>query len=127
MSISDTRLRCDLLRHLAGTVCLALFGAVYEQFSHGVYSNYMIYAFTVPLVLGAVPCALALIRQRYPARAGLGLWNAGIAVLSVGSVMRGVLDIYGTTNALIAVYPITGCLFLGLGLFWTIKRPHPDP
>lgn len=127
MSISDTRLRCDLLRHLAGTVFLALFGAVYEHFSHGVYSNYMIYAFAVPLVLGAVPCALALVRQRCPARAGLGLWNAGIAVLSVGSVMRGVLDIYGTTNALIAVYPIAGCLFLGLGLLFTIKRPHPDP
>ena len=119
MSISDMRLRCDLLRHLAGTVFLALFGAVYEHFSHG--------AFAVPLVLGAVPCALAIFRQRYPVRAGLGLWNAGIAVLSVGSVMRGVLDIYGTTNALIAVYPIAGCLFLGLGLLFTIKRPHPDP
>ena len=47
-------------------------------------------------------------------------WSAGIAVLSVGSVMRGVLDIYGTTNALIVVYPVAGGILLTLGLLFLI-------
>ena len=120
MSISETRLKHNLLYLLGGTVFLALFGGVYEQFSHGVYSSFMIYAFAIPLVLGALPYALALYRQRYPGRAFLGIWNAGIAVLSVGSVMRGVLDIYGTTNALIVVYPVAGCILLTLGVLLLI-------
>ena len=33
----------------------ALGGFVYEQFSHGVYSGFMVYAFLPPLVLGACP------------------------------------------------------------------------
>ena len=114
------RLQRDLLAHLAGTVFLALFGGVYEHFSHGVWSNFMVYAFAVPLVLGALPYALALYRRRYPGRAFLGVWNAGIAVLSVGSVLRGVLDIYGTTNALIVVYPVAGGILLGLGVLFLI-------
>ena len=114
MSTSDTLLRRDLPYLLAGTVFLALFGAVYEHFSHGVYSYYMIYAFAVPLILGVVPCVAALAYQACPPPAPRRLWNAGIAVLSVGSVMRGVLDIYGTTNALIAVYGAVGCVLLGL-------------
>ena len=120
MSISETRLKRNLLYLLGGTVFLALFGGVYEQFSHGVYSSFMIYAFAIPLALGAVPWALALYRQRYPGRAFCGVWSAGIAVLSVGSVMRGVLDIYGTTNVLIVVYPVAGGILLTLGLLFLI-------
>ena len=46
----------------------------------------------------------------------LNLWNAGVACLSVGSVFQGVLAIYGTTNALIVVYPIAGGILMLLGL-----------
>ena len=121
MSISPLRSKRNLLGLLAGTAFLALFGGVYEHFSHGVDSGYMMYAFAIPLVLGAAPYALALSRQRYPGRAFLGVWNAGIAALSVGSVMRGVLDIYGTTNGLIVVYPVAGGILLGLGMLILLR------
>ena len=111
---------------------LALFGAVYELFSHEVYSYFMIYACAVPLMLGVMPYALLLISRKVPGRAALNLWNSGIAALSVGCVFRGVLEIYGTTNSLGAVYPIVGSLLLTAGLITGIvglkrKQNNPDP
>ncbi|MBQ1847206.1 MAG: hypothetical protein II135_04290, partial [Clostridia bacterium] len=122
----------NLLGNIAGTVFLALFGAVYELFSHEVYSYFMIYAFAVPLTLGVLIYALLLILRKYPGRAALNLWNSGIAAISVGCVFRGVLEIYGTTNSLSVIYPVSGLLLLTAGLItWIVglkrKQKNPDP
>ena len=132
MYTSDISLKRNLLGHIAGTVFLALFGAVYELFSHEVYSYFMIYAFAVPLMLGVMPYALLLISRKVPGRAALNLWNSGIATLSVGCVFRGVLEIYGTTNSLSVIYPVSGLLLLTAGLITGIvglkrKQNNPDP
>ena len=42
-------------RYLWISIFFAVFGGIYEYFSHGVYSYFMIYAFMIPLVLGTVP------------------------------------------------------------------------
>ena len=105
------------LAHLCAAVFCAFFGAVYEHFSHEVYSYWMLYAFALPMVLGALPLlAIALHGRTLPGRVSLWLWNAGIAVLTVGCIFRGVLEIYGTTNRLWAVYPIVGGVLLATGL-----------
>ena len=46
---------------LTAAVFCALFGAVYEVFSHGVFSFYMIYAFAIPLCLGTFPLMIILL------------------------------------------------------------------
>ena len=132
MYTSDISLKRNLLGNIAGTVFLALFGAVYELFSHEVYSYFMIYAFSVPLMLGVMPYALLLISRKVPGRAALNLWNSGIAALSVGCVFRGVLEIYGTTNSFSVIYPVSGLLLLTAGLITGIvrlkrKQNNPDP
>ena len=96
---------------LISLIC-ALFGAIYEFFSHGVYSYHMIYAFAFPLAGGVLPFLLIAagdirIFPGWPARC---LHHAGIATLTVGSLLRGALEIYGTTNSLVIVYPICGCI-----------------
>lgn len=98
------------LAYLVISVVCALFGAVYERFSHGVYSYYVIYAFAFPLVGGALPYLLlaVLATDRYPRRFARNLCHSGIATLTVGSVVRGILDIYGTTNGLTRYYWIVG-------------------
>ena len=91
----------------------ALFGGVYEAFSHEVYSYWMIYAFAFPLVLGALP--LLVIRMTgaaYPNRAVRSAQHAGVASLTVGSLVTGALEIYGTTHPLTIVYWIAGCALL---------------
>ncbi len=93
------------------------FGAIYEHFSFGVYSPYMIYAFVYPLVLGVLPYTLLARAGRMPESraAGMTLWGFGIVTLTVGSIVTGVIDIYGTTNALTRFYPAVGILLLVAG------------
>ena len=97
-----------LIYNLVGTLFLAFVGAVYEYFSHGVYSYWMIYAFAFPLVMGVVPYTILLIKEKYPNRVFLRLWNSAIATFSVGSVFAGVLAIAGYTNTKIVIYPVVG-------------------
>ena len=124
MFTSAKHLKAHLLGNLAGTAFLALFGAVYEVFSHGVYSYWMIYAFAIPLVMGVIPYTILPIRHKTPERAFLRLLSAAIAVFSVGCVFQGVLEIYGTTNQLVIVYPIAGGLLLAAALASILFRPR---
>ena len=111
------RIAGTCLVYLLLTVFCALFGAVYESFSHGVFSYFMLYAFAFPLVLGGLPFFLmAFSRCPLPGRAALNLYHSGIAALTVGSIFQGVLEIYGTTNRLIAVYWAAGALLTAGGI-----------
>lgn len=103
--------------YLLISILCALFGAVYEVFSHEVYSFYMIYAFAFPLVGGALPFYLfSRLKLKTPGRLVLHLYHSGIATLTVGSILKGVLIIYGTTNTLLRYYWFFGFLFAGLGI-----------
>ena len=108
---------------LGWALFLALFGAVYEHFSHEVYSYYMLYAFALPLGLGALPwCVLALRARRRVCRGAAQLWDSGVLTLAVGSVARGVLDIYGTTNRLVIVYAPVGAALLLAGVVRALRE-----
>ncbi len=153
----------DAFLFLAAGIACAAFGLIYEIFSHEVYSFYMIYAFLIPLVPGAllnlVIAWLAVRKEKHlrikeaaagstvnpvydeetdadaryelsngtetPASAGAFFpgrftryaWNSGLAALTVGSLFKGVLDIYGTTNKLIVVYPIAAAVLICAAVF----------
>lgn len=124
----------DILRNASKTaftylLCslfCVLFGAVYEIFSHEVYSFYMIYAFVFPLAGGVLPfLAASLFRPgRYPGIVARNLYHSGIASLTVGSIMQGILDIYGTTNGLVRTYWYAGILFIiaGIAIMFIFNR-----
>ena len=48
----------------------------------------------------------------FPGRFTRHAWNSGLVALTAGSLFKGVLDIYGTTNKLIVVYPIAAAVLL---------------
>ncbi len=130
MSASDTErdsrrmMRTGLVYMCISLLC-AWFGAMYEQFSHGVFSYYMIYAFAFPLAGGALPFFLLSFRGgRTPGRLSLHFYHSGVAALTVGSIFQGVLEIYGTTNPLTRVYWIMGWSFVlcGAGISLTSLR-----
>ena len=109
--------------YLLLTCFVAFFGGVYEIFSHGVWSGYMVYAFAYPLVLGAVPFAwCALKKKPQPKPWFCRLHHCGTATLTIGSVMQGVLVIYGTTNQLSMVYWIVGPALLLLAQIARLLR-----
>lgn len=137
-----------LIYLLASIIC-AVFGAVYEIFSHGVYSFYMIYAFAFPLVCGTLPFLLLslagigkifrkkpsgnpadviqadsglaadartrarrILADGYPNAAARNVYHCGIITLTTGSILNGVLEIYGTTNQLLGIYWFLGSALL---------------
>ena len=217
--------------YLAAAIFCALFGAVYEFFSHGVFSFFMIYAFAIPLAAGAFPLLWIALRSKkyigeedfrdrdwmsidepylngagtnapcrnetgtyapfpgeaaeaesdgsetlfmeivrdpgnegaesrrripvsrqedeelysaapkrmfhFPGSLELNAWGSGIAAMTTGSIFRGVLDIYGTTNKLVIVYPVVGTVLMTFGLVSFIMgkvtihsasmKKQPDP
>ena len=55
LSTSDNRYLKTSFIYLIVSIVLMIAGAVYEHFSFGVYSYFMIYAFAIPLAGGALP------------------------------------------------------------------------
>ena len=106
------------------SVIVLVFSIVYEIFSHGVISYYMIFAFLFPLLLGAGPFflfGLSMINY-YPPRLSYDLYHSGVASLTVGSIMCGVLDIYGTTSNLLKYYFIVGCILILLAVCFGVFK-----
>ena len=88
---------------------------VYEHFSHEVYSIFMVGAFAIPLIGGIVYNLMKKIVNKT-------LFTTGWITLLVGSYMRGVLEIFGTTNRLLIIYLIVGCTLLVLSLIIRSKK-----
>ena len=104
-------------RYLLVSILCALFGAVYELFSHGVYALGMVYGFGFPLIGGVLP-ALLLLKYgvKLTSDASRQLWYFGISAFTVGSLFSGALEIYGTSSPLTSVYWLAGgaCLLLSV-------------
>lgn len=117
-AIKQTRKNCakTAFIYLIVSIVCAVFGAIYEWFSHGVYSYFMLYAFLLPMIGGLFPFfMLACSRIRLPDTIACDLYHAGIAALTIGSLFTGVLEIYGTTNRLTSIYWIVGAMLIALG------------
>lgn len=101
-----------------------IFGYIYEKFSHDVISNYMIYAFLIPLLLGgAFYRGLHILKiKKLLDKTFLNLYNSMIITFTIYSIVRGILEIYGTTNNLINIYLIVGVFLLITSLLIGIKN-----
>ena len=120
-AVSEKRYSAVIRAYLMTTVGCVFFGAVYELFSHEVWSCFMICAFAFPLLLGAIP--FSLLRKRgkpFPGKAA-ELVHAGVAALTAGSILQGVLEIYGTSNPLTAVYWTAGGVLVSAGWLLTLR------
>lgn len=111
--------------YLIVTLLCAGFGAVYEFFSHGVYSYYMLYAFMIPFLGGTVYfyCILYF-RSKIPRSIARRFQHFGILTLTVGCMVCGMLEIYGTTNHLVNIYFIVGGIFLVIGNFMYLLQKN---
>ena len=113
------------------TVFVFVFAKIYGIFSHGVSSAFMSYAFLLPLSLIFLPKLLNLCtgnrlwngsleteegeKKLFLSSLASFLWKSGVAVLSVGSLYIGVLDIYGTSGSFEWVYLVVGIVTLAAG------------
>lgn len=111
---------------ILAAVCITI-DNVYALFGHGVRSSAMSLMFLYPLVGGTLVYFLLGILR--PGIAGTlrfrpfyNLYNSGLAILTVGSLLQGILDIAGTTSAYLLAYSILGwgCAALGF-LFYAVN------
>ena len=115
--------RTSLIFLCAALFC-GLFSAVYEHFSHGVYSNYMVYLFAFPFFGGVLPYAIFGLTPKIkcPSPTTARIFNSGVAALAVGSCIKGVLDIYGTTSSYQPIYWVAGISLIALGLVMYLAK-----
>ena len=107
----------------ASMFCL-LFGCVYELFSNEVYSYFMLGAFLFPLLLGALPLFFMgkAKKPKIPPLVLRYIYHSGVATLTVGAIVQGVLDIYGTTNRFVYYYFIIGTVLFGISVIASIAH-----
>lgn len=123
---SRRRVLCHAAGELGAALFFAVFGMIYEVFSHEVYSYYMIYAFLFPLTAGFTLLLMGLLMKRPPRRKFLNCLNAASATLTLGSVSTGVVRIYGSSNSLLKVYPVAGAILLLAALFFFITEDRSE-
>jgi len=108
---SNRRILKGIRGYLLVSLFVLIFHLVYHQFSHGVSSDWMTWAWTIPLTGGIVSC---LVRRsgRPESRLAFNAWNSGLAALTLGAILRGVMEIAGTESDLIMIFWILGTLCL---------------
>lgn len=107
--------------YLAVSAFTFIINKVYAIFGHGVSSDAMTWAFLYPLIGGALFfLLLGLLLPRINCFAGYRLlynsYNSGIAVLTVGSLLKGVMEIAGTNSPYLKMYTMFGYGFMAFGL-----------
>lgn len=119
MYILDTKKQSKI--YLFISIFCIVFAFIYEHFSHGIYSNYMIYAFLIPLIFGFVPSIILTITKKNINRLSMNVYNASVANITLYMLFSGVLEIYGTTNQLINIYLYMTIILVVIGIYGIIK------
>lgn len=94
---------------------------IYGMFGHGVHSAAMTWMFLYPLLGGALIYLIGWWRVssiiHFPVyRFAYNSYNSGIATLTIGSFLKGVLEIAGTNSPYLAIFSGAGGLFIAIGM-----------
>ncbi len=144
MFTSDNRYLKTSFIYLIVSIILMIAGAVYEHFSFGVYSYFMIYAFAIPLAGGTLPFLAKYMKGVRGADASSGaiaeavaysgaaaeasssrrhevIYHLALATLTAGSIVHGILAICGRPNSLTMIYLIAGLLLLAVTALGAVR------
>jgi len=118
------KMRKTAKMYLIFTCFMIFFGFVYEIFGRGVWSFYMVYAFVIPFALGYLPFNRIARKKNPRMRSTLcrWFWHAGVGTLTVGSVMFGVMEIYGSGSNLVYVYPAVGAILIVVSVILSFRK-----
>ena len=110
-------------RYLVAALGCALFAFIYAQFSHGVYSPFMTFMFAIPLLGGsAVATALEFAKARPVPLLARQCWALALAALTIGSCLRGIFEIAGTSSPYLIAYPAIAAAFATAAAFSLTRR-----
>lgn len=103
--------------YFISSVILFIFQLVYHHFSHGVTSQALRWVWVIPMVGGAFLFIFKKILNTFQNRLAFNLFNTGLTSYIVGMILKGILEIAGTSSPYIGIYPMIGMIILGISLF----------
>ena len=109
------RFKKTVISYTLITIFFFAFSRIYESFSFGETSVHMHYLFAVPLIGGIL---LAILLKALPqfSRISFNLWNSAVAIITAGTLFRGIVNFSGRSTTLDAPYWYVGIGFVVLAL-----------
>ena len=104
------------------TIFFFAFSRIYEAFSFGETSVHMHYLFAVPLV-GGITLVILLKALPQFSRISFNLWNSAVAIITTGTLFRGIVNLSGRSTTLDAPYWYVGISFAILAILSIIIHP----
>ena len=117
------RLKKTVISYTLITIFFFAFSRIYEAFSFGETSVHMHYLFAVPLV-GGILLAIFLKVLPHFSRISLNLWNSAVAIITAGTLFRGIVNLSGRSTTLDAPYWYVGIGFAILAIVTIFINPN---
>ena len=121
-NLGKKRFKKTVISYTLITIFFFAFSRIYEAFSFGETSVHMHYLFAVPLV-GGIILAILLKVLPYFSRISLNLWNSAIAIITTGTLFRGIVNLSGRSTTLDVPYWYVGISFAILAILSIIIHP----
>ena len=122
IKVANKSFKKILISYTLITIFFFVFSRIYEAFSFGETSVHMHYLFAVPLVGGIILVILLKVLP-YLSRISLNLWNSAIAIVTTGTLFRGIVNLSGRSTTLDALYWYVGIAFAVIAILSIFINP----
>lgn len=122
-NLGKKRFKKTVISYTLITIFFFAFSRVYEAFSFGETSVHMHYLFAAPLV-GGILLAIFLKVLPHFSRISLNLWNSAVAIITAGTLFRGIVNLSGRSTTLDTPYWYVGIGFAILAIVTIFINPN---
>ena len=125
LDINQKRKKLQIIKimsvYLSVAILCIVINKIYAAFGHGVSADAMTWMFLYPLMGGILFFPLSgimipRISQFSGFRTFSNIYNSGVATLTVGSFLRGIMDIAGTSSRYVIIYYQIGWFLIGCSI-----------
>ena len=117
------RFKKTVISYTLITIFFFAFSRIYEAFSFGETSVHIHYLFAVPLI-GGILLAIFLKVLPHFSRISLNLWNSAVAIITAGTLFRGIVNLSGRSTTLDTPYWYVGIGFAILAIVTIFINPN---
>ena len=122
-NLDKKRFKKTVISYTLITIFFFAFSRIYEAFSFGETSVHMHYLFAAPLV-GGILLAIFLKVLPHFSRISLNLWNSAVAIITAGTLFRGIVNLSGRSTTLDAPYWYVGIGFVIVAIITIFINPN---
>ena len=122
-NLDKKRFKKTVISYTLITIFFFAFSRIYEAFSFGETSVHMHYLFAVPLI-GGILLAIFLKVLPHFSRISLNLWNSAVAIITAGTLFRGIVNLSGRSTTLDTPYWYVGIGFAILAVVTIFINPN---